>query len=251
MFDGLNKIDWESVRHHHGPAANVPKLLQDLVSKDRKAQSLAIHALFNILWNHGTVYEATAKAVPFLYEVLESPFCFERFSVVWLLAAIANRSLYRQGQDPEKKNDGLRVWEENARVAVRQGVGRILRLLHDKDEDLRLPVILLLASLPEEAALIKPELLETLAREERDETRAGLGLALALLGEFHLEAFQCKNTKLPLVLLETLAKACMQNEGMRDSAFQTIEQCFLATVGQEDKNWLDDEKILLKLPNLN
>src|SRR5665213_2529666 len=90
MLEGLYKVDWQSVRHCNGPANNIPKLLQDLLSNDKKTQSSAIIELFDNIWHHGTVYEATAQAVPFLYEILESPSCFERFSVVWLLGAIAN-----------------------------------------------------------------------------------------------------------------------------------------------------------------
>ena len=142
------------------------------------------------------------------------------------------------------------LWAKNAHGAVRQGVKTILGLLDDKDKDLRLPVILLLAALPEEAEQIKPALLSVLAAEENNEARAGLGLALALLGDFHLEAFQRENTKLPLVLMETLARACIQDEGMRVSAYQTIEACFLATMEKKDQDWLMDEKTLLN-PNLN
>jgi hypothetical protein len=250
MLEGLNKVDWGSTRHFNGPAADVPKLLQDLLSEDRKAQSRAIHDLFGTIWYHGRVYEATAQVVPFLYEILENPACFERFSIVWLLGAIANRGSYLPVHHPENKSESEKetLWAKNAHNAVRQGVKTILGLLDNRD--LRLPVILLLAALPEEAGQIKPALLSVLDAEENDEARAGLGLALALLGDFHREAFQCKNTKLPLVLMETLAKACIRDEGMRASAFQTIEECFLATMEKKDLDWLMDEKTLLN-PNLN
>jgi hypothetical protein len=109
----------------------------------------------------------------------------------------------------------------------------------------------LLASLPEEAIQITPILLSILSAEKNPETRAGLGLALALLGEFHFEAFRSENTKLPMVVIEVLAKACMHDKGMKVSAYQTIEECLLATVGQEDQDWLRDEKKLLDITNLN
>jgi hypothetical protein len=253
MLEGLNKVDWETVRHFNGPATDVPKLLLDLLSEDRKTQSRAIHDLFGTIWYHGRVYEATAPIVPFLYEILENPSCFERFSIVWLLAAIAHRGSYPPAPHPENKSevDKETLWAKNAHGAVRQGVKTILGLLDDKDKDLRLPVILLLVALPEEAEQIKPILLSVLVAEENDEARAGLGLALALLGDFHLEAFQCKNTKLPMVLIETLARACLQDEGMRVSAYQTIEACFLATMEKKDHDWLIDEKTLLNPTNLN
>jgi hypothetical protein len=253
LLENLNKIDWAIVRHFNGPATDVPKLLRDLLSKDKKTQSSAILELFGNIWNHGTVYEATALAIPFLYEILENPSCSERFSILWLLGAIANGSSYHQVHHPEKKNEVEleTIWVKNAHRAVQQGVKTILGLLGEKDKDLHLPVVLLLASLPEEAAQITPILSSTLSLETNAERRAGLGLALALLGDFHYEAFHSEDTKLPLVLIETLAKACMQDKGMRTLAYQTIEKCLLTTVVKEDKDWLRDEKELLYSRNLN
>src|ERR1039457_2247182 len=115
-------------------------------------------------------------------------------------------------------------WVKNAHGAVQQGIKTVLGLLGEKDKDLRLPVVLLLASLPEEAAQITPILSSMLSTEKNVETRAGLGLALALLGDFHFEAFRSENTKLPLLLIETLAKACFQDKGMKVSALQMIEE---------------------------
>ena len=253
MLEGLDNIDWVSVWHCNGPATDIPKLLRDLLSDEKKTQSSAIIELFGNIWHHGIVYEATSKAVPFLYEILENPSCSERFSVVWLLGAIANGSSYHQEHKPEKKNEVEKemIWVKEARSAVLKGVKTVLGLLGEKDTDLRLPVVLLLASLPEEAAQITPILSSMLLMEKNVETRAGLGLALALLGDFHFEAFRSENTKLPLLLIETLAKACFHDKGMRVSANQTIEECLLATVGQDDKDWLRDEKILLDPTNLN
>ena len=247
MLEGLDNIDWASVEHRKGPATDIPKLLRDLLSNEMKTQSSAIIELFGKIWHHGTVYEATSKVVPFLYEILENPSCAERFSIVWLLGVIANGRSYHQEYNPEKKNEVEKemIWVKDAHSAILKGVKTVLGLLGEKDKDLRLPVVLLLASLPEEAAQITPILSSILSTEKNVETRAGLGLALALLGDFHLEAFRSENTRLPLVLIETLAKACFRDKGMKVSALQMIEECLLATVGQEDKDWLRDEKIVL------
>jgi hypothetical protein len=253
MLEDLDKIDWQSIRHCRGPARDVPKLLRDLLSKNKKAQSRSILELFGNIWHHGRVYEATAAAVPFLYEILENPDCSERFSVLWLLGNIANGVSYYQAHAPEKNNEETKeiIWAKNAHDAVRQGVKTILGLLDDKNKDLRLPVVLLLASLREEAAQITPVLSSILLTEKNPETRAALGLALASLGDFHVEAFQSENTKLSMRLIETLGRACMKDEGMKISVYQTIEECLLATVVQEDKDWLIDEKALLDSAGLS
>jgi len=253
MLEGLDKIDWKNVRYFNGPAFDVPKLLRNLLSNDKKDQSSAILELFDKIWHHGTIYEATAKVVPFLYEVLQNPSCSERFSILWLLGVIAKGRSHHQDSPLEQKNEVEKeiVWAKDAHDAVRQGVKTVLGLLGEGDKDLRLPVVLLLASLPEEARQITPVLSSVLSMEKNAETRAGLGLALALLGEFHLEAFRSENTKLPPVLIETLAKACLQDKGLWAAAHQTIEECLLATAGQQDKDWLFDEKKLLDSTSLN
>jgi hypothetical protein len=253
MLDGLDNIDWAGVRHFKGPATDVPKLLRDLISKDKKTQSLAIHELFGTIWRHGKVYEAAAKAVPFLYEILENPACSERFSVLWLLAAIANGDAHLQVHDPEKKSevDQEMLWVENARGAVRQGMKTVFGFLGEEAQDLRLPAVLLLASFPEEAPQIKPVLSSVLIMEKKPEARAGLGLALALLGDFQSEAFRSENTKSSLLSMEALAKACVEDKGMKASAHRAIQDCLLATVGQEDQDWLRGEKKLLDSISLN
>jgi hypothetical protein len=253
MLEGLDKIDWQSIRHYHGPATDVPKLLRDLLSKNKKTQSRAILELFSNIWHHGRVFEATAAAVPFLYEILESPDCNEGFSVLWLLGDIANGiSCYRAHAFEETNEEKSEmIWAINAHDAVRQGVKTILGLLDDDNKDLRLPVVLLLASLREEAVQITPVLSSVLLTEKNPEIRAALGLALASLGDFHLEAFQSENTKVSLRLIETLARACVKDEGMRTAVYQTIEECLLSTVGEEDKDWLIDEKALLDSTGLS
>jgi hypothetical protein len=251
VLDDLDKIDWESIRHRDGPATDIPKLLRDLISEDKKAQSGAVLELFKKIWYHGTVYEATSKAVPFLYEILENPSCSERFSIAWLLGSIANGCTNHKEINPKNKNEVEMIWVKEAHGAILKGVKTALGLLGEIDKDLRLPIILLLASLPEEAAQITPIMSSMLSKEKNDETRAGLGLALALLGDFHFEAFRSENTKLPLLLIETLAKACFHDKRMRFSAYQTIEECLLSTVGQEDKDWLKDENFILDSTNLN
>ena len=39
MLKGLDEIDWNSVSHAYGPAIDVPKLLRDLLSKEKKCKA--------------------------------------------------------------------------------------------------------------------------------------------------------------------------------------------------------------------
>lgn len=70
MLEGLDAIDWRSLRHAHGPAADVPRLLRSLASEDADPWMEAGADLYETIWHQGTVYTASAAAVPFLFELL-------------------------------------------------------------------------------------------------------------------------------------------------------------------------------------
>src|SRR5688572_7894632 len=73
MLDGIDSIDWASLNHAYGSAEDVPGLLRQLTSDDDEKRQEAIYELFGNIWHQGTVYPATAVAVPFLYELLNAP----------------------------------------------------------------------------------------------------------------------------------------------------------------------------------
>jgi hypothetical protein len=50
----------------------------------------AIYELFGNIWHLGTVYPASAAAVPFLYELLTAPSAQDKSNIAHLLASIAD-----------------------------------------------------------------------------------------------------------------------------------------------------------------
>jgi hypothetical protein len=73
MLEGLDKIDWSKLSHAYGEATDVPEVLRALTSEDEGERLEAQSKLYGNLWHQGTVYEASAYAVPFFIELLESP----------------------------------------------------------------------------------------------------------------------------------------------------------------------------------
>ena len=71
MLDGLDDIDWAGLSHAYGSAADVSGQLRALPTEtgDPWADDAPLSALFGSLYHQGTVYEATAAAVPFLVEL--------------------------------------------------------------------------------------------------------------------------------------------------------------------------------------
>lgn len=66
VLNGLDEIPWAELSHAYGPAEDVPGLLRVIASGDPDAVKIAVQDLHGNIWHQGTVYEATAHAVPFL-----------------------------------------------------------------------------------------------------------------------------------------------------------------------------------------
>lgn len=88
MLNGLDQVDWARLTHAYGPADDVPDQIRDLVSPDGERRRKALWALNGNIYHQGTVYEATAHAVPFLLEVLTAPECDEQPQLLELLSGI-------------------------------------------------------------------------------------------------------------------------------------------------------------------
>jgi hypothetical protein len=82
----------------YGPASDVPKDIQRLASSDPDILDRAQWELFGSIYHQGTVYPATAVAIPFLIDVASDQRLPDRAKVCELLEAIAESSAI----DPEK-----------------------------------------------------------------------------------------------------------------------------------------------------
>src|SRR5439155_20735667 len=96
MLEGLDAVDWSRLGHAYGEATNVPDLLRGLTSDDRDERENALDGLFWSIYHQGTIYDATAPAVPFLLEIVGSPDVQDRHRILDLLAAIAGGCGYDQ-----------------------------------------------------------------------------------------------------------------------------------------------------------
>ncbi len=64
-------------------------MLRSLLSKNRNVRQKAIANLHEHIWHQGTVFPASAAAVPFLYELLTHPDVHDKGGIVALLTCIA------------------------------------------------------------------------------------------------------------------------------------------------------------------
>lgn len=168
MLEGLDNIKWADLEHAYGSAADVPDLLRDLLSDDSSIREETLEILFSNIWHQGTVYEASAYAVPFFIELVSSDAVEMRNVIVSLLSALANGNSYTDVhvQEPEERETpGVQAaiakelsYVEAAHQAVRKGIPVYLRLLHEKQDILRVMAGELLTHFPEDADQTLPAL---------------------------------------------------------------------------------------------
>ncbi|MEU6276315.1 hypothetical protein ABZ871_28475 [Streptomyces populi] len=87
----LDDVRWSDLTHAYGPAEDVPELIRALYEDDEEAADEAVHELYGNIHHQGTIYRASAPAVPFLaHAVLHAP--GKREDLLMLLAVLADHS---------------------------------------------------------------------------------------------------------------------------------------------------------------
>src|SRR5579883_3023990 len=94
MFEKLDQVNWTELTHAYGPAADVPGQIRGLASPVADTRNKALSGLHGNIWHQGSVYKATAYAVPFLIEILEEPGIPGKDEILMLLSRLANGHSY-------------------------------------------------------------------------------------------------------------------------------------------------------------
>jgi hypothetical protein len=95
VLDAIDAVPWAKIEHAYGPAADVPDLIRALTSPDVKVRNDAWYELHGNLWHQGTIYEASAHAVPVFLELLKAPTTPEKNRVLVFIALLfAGRSYW-------------------------------------------------------------------------------------------------------------------------------------------------------------
>jgi HEAT repeat protein len=189
MFDDLDLVSWPDLGHAYGEASEVPGHLRAVASPDRRVRGWALGRLEGVFEHQGTVYPATAAAVPFLRELLATVEPGVRIRLLGLLRRIvqgagflhqhAGAAFVRQGSSEELEAE--RRFVATAREAVLAGVPEYMSALADPDRAVRANAAYLVAALPERAGEILPGLAGRLDVEDDPVVRVCLVLALGEL----------------------------------------------------------------------
>lgn len=182
MLGGLDTIDWSSLTHAHGPATDVPELLRSLLCDDPDVRLQACTDLHETIWHQGTVYPASAAAIPFLFELLTHPGVHDPGWAASLLGCIATgegwlryglrvdgeqtlrKRLAGQGRSLEEAMEEERAALTKIHRDLAAGLEHLLPYLSDR-EGLGSLVAETLGHFPEHASWLIPAIDAALASE--------------------------------------------------------------------------------------
>jgi hypothetical protein len=200
MFETLNTIDWPHAQSCYGTSEEIPAAIRELVSADASVRDRARGTLWMSLEHQGSVYEASALAVPFLLAILADPQTQDKRQLVHFLAHLGCRGLYlghwyenlqtrlvlqRMKEDKtvfsQDARDRHRRWEEDTHQGFREGLHIFLPLLSDPDPAIREAVAFLLATFPEDRSRLLPPLITQLQTETNEQVQCSLLLCLGYL----------------------------------------------------------------------
>ncbi|MGP4022636.1 HEAT repeat domain-containing protein [Actinomadura sp. 3N407] len=89
-LEGLDDIDWASLRHAYGSAEGIPAALRALRSPSSDERGEALNErLWHSIWHQGTRYPATVATVPFLVALAADPATPDRAEIVHLLMMLS------------------------------------------------------------------------------------------------------------------------------------------------------------------
>ncbi|MBL7257704.1 HEAT repeat domain-containing protein [Paractinoplanes lichenicola] len=198
MLETLDDVPWSDLHHASGSAEDVPARLRSLLSGDAEVRRQARRACHDNLVHQGLRYEASARAVPFLLEMLDSPSTPERAELIELLVALAigdEESWLSHGAEPAGP-------EARAHETVGRGVPLFARLLDDDEAGVRRMAAFALGWFPASAATSVPALAWALLDAD-ESVAATAALSLGLAGEVHRLAVEALGASFagPRVLL--------------------------------------------------
>jgi hypothetical protein len=198
MLNDIDAVPWSTLRHAFGEASDVPKLIRALASSDREERQAALKELFACLLHQGTVYDATALAVPFLFELLSSSHTPERNWVAFLVASIADGKGYLSQHIGVDEQRWRKILAERGTTleAERDREDRIVRMVHaevgravhlllphlsDGQSEIRAAIARALGMHPRRAGELLPALEAAEARETADDAREAVRQSIVML----------------------------------------------------------------------
>lgn len=126
MLEGLDQIPWSELETGPGTAQRIPELIRQITSPTTRG--MAERLLLDYLNHQGTIYEASAYVVPFLFELLNDPTVPQKKRLLYILSGVTpDIGEFWHQVDFSK----LKAWEHQSRQAFIDGFPTILSFFDD------------------------------------------------------------------------------------------------------------------------
>jgi hypothetical protein len=227
VFRGIDEVDWASMEHAYGSAADVPELLRGLASPYPQERETALDGMYGAVHHQGDVYDSTLAAVPFLFALAGRVELPDRGGIVELLTSIggsgAGDDFGEYGKDgvvpPRDTEDHEHDNHAMARAAIRAGAAVFLELVADADAEVRRAAPSALVRFHGEPPRVLALLKERLADEAED------GVRLALVEGLGLFARLYAGSAAPAVDCLVSLCAAPHEPGLRLAALGQLASC--------------------------
>ncbi|MBN2492962.1 MAG: hypothetical protein JXR96_00120 [Deltaproteobacteria bacterium] len=147
------EIDWAEVEGCYGETGDFHRYLRGLVSDEPRVQSHAVSRLYSECLHQGSVYETTAKVMPFLIALLEHPQA-KPSELLEMIHDFATNAAPWVAEARRAREEGLDEDEEDWTFpilgtveAVGQHWPKLWKLMGSEDEKIR-QTVLSMASIP-------------------------------------------------------------------------------------------------------
>lgn len=227
---GVGEVDWAALEHAYGAAADVPGLVRTAVGRDDDAAARALGELEARITHQGTLYSASAAAVPVLIRLACSRRTRRRPQLLRQLALIAEGSATSQAV------------LDDVRRALAAGAERLLKLHSDPDAPVRRTAAYVVGQLPPESVPFAR--LRKLRDAEGDsEAASELLLAAGRLHPKEAAAWLEEELEAGRPVLTRAAAAwslAVHGESFGPAAAAAVRECWAKYDPLRDCLWADD-----------
>jgi antitoxin component YwqK of YwqJK toxin-antitoxin module len=111
QLSGLDDVDWTKVRGCYRRAAEFPRYVRTLISAEPAARKAARGKISSEILHQGSVYEATARVLPFLIRILDHPSGDREALLNLIYAAVSSAAEYvQEAKDAPPVSEGEDDW---------------------------------------------------------------------------------------------------------------------------------------------
>lgn len=183
---GLDDVEWDELEHAYGTAEDVPDRLRALATGDEDARRDARYWLSGSIHHQGTIYSATAPAVPFLVRLACDPATNDRAWIVRFLAdlAVSSPEDYVWSGAPRGRPEGDDDPLAMSYAAVEAALPQIVALLDDADPAVRANAAYTASFFFEHAAKVRDAVRARLASETDPAATASMLMALGVADNY-------------------------------------------------------------------